>query len=113
MTKPFYSLRLSMTSESQSNSKAREKQMLSEMPFTELRRARELTQKMLAEVLNLQDSSILKLEQHTDLYLSTLRTHIQAMGGELEIIARFPYGSFSISSFSDLESSAESNSSKA
>jgi hypothetical protein len=36
------------------------------------------------------------------MYLSTLRSHIEAMGGELEIIARFPDGSVKISNFSDL-----------
>ena len=36
------------------------------------------------------------------MYLSTLRSHIEAMGGELEIVARFPEGSVRISNFADL-----------
>jgi hypothetical protein len=36
------------------------------------------------------------------MYLSTLRSHIEAMGGELEIVARFPDGSVRISNFADL-----------
>ena len=36
------------------------------------------------------------------MYLSTLRSHIEAMGGELDVIARFPDGSVKINNFTDL-----------
>lgn len=78
--------------------------MLAEMPLNELRQARGLSQKMLAELLHVQQPSIAKLEKRADMYLSTLRSHIEAMGGELEVIARFPDGSVKISNFSDLGS---------
>ena len=68
-----------------------------------MRQARGLSQKVLAELLHVQQPSIAKLEKRTDMYLSTLRSHIEAMGGELEVIARFPDGSVKISNFSDLE----------
>ena len=42
----------------------------------------------------------------TDMYLSTLRSHIEAMGGELEIVARFPDGTVRISNFADLGNAA-------
>ncbi len=77
--------------------------MLLEMPLNELRLARGLSQKMLAEVLNVQQPSIAKMEKHTDMYLSTLRSHIEAMGGELYIIACFPDGTVKISNFAELE----------
>ena len=35
------------------------------------------------------------------MYISTLRSHIEAMGGELEVIAKFPDGAVKISNFSD------------
>lgn len=35
----------------------------------------------------------------TDMYLSTLRAHIEAMGGQLELIARFPDGAVRIKNF--------------
>jgi predicted transcriptional regulator len=76
--------------------------MLAEMPLNELRQARGLSQKMLAEVLQVQQPSIAKIEKRTDMYLSTLRSHIEAMGGELDIVARFPDGTVKISNFSDL-----------
>lgn len=79
--------------------------MLLEMPLNEQRQARGLSQKMPAEVLNMQQPSIAKLEKRTDMYLSTLRSHIEAMGGgELDIIARFPDGIVKISNFAELGS---------
>ena len=42
------------------------------------------------------------MEKRTDMYLSTLRSHIQAMGGELDIVARFPDGEVRISNFEDV-----------
>jgi hypothetical protein len=36
------------------------------------------------------------------MYISTLRSHIKAMGGELEVIARFPDGDVKISNFSQI-----------
>jgi DNA-binding XRE family transcriptional regulator len=76
--------------------------MLAEMPLNELRQARGLSQKMLAELLHVQQPSIAKLEKRTDMYLSTLGRHIEAMGGELDVIARFPDGSFKINNFTEL-----------
>jgi len=55
-----------------------------------------LSQKVLAEILHVQQPAIAKLEKRADMYLSTLRSHIEAMGGELEIVARFPGGSVKI-----------------
>jgi hypothetical protein len=57
---------------------------------------------MLAEVLHVQQPSIAKLERRTDMYLSTLRSHIEAMGGQLDVIARFPDGSVKINNFTEL-----------
>jgi len=59
---------------------------------------------MLAEVLNVQQSSIAKMEKWTYMYLSTLRSHIEAMGGELDIIARFLDRMVKISNFAELGS---------
>ena len=58
---------------------------------------------MLAEIPRVQQPAIAKLEKRTDMYLSTLRSHIEAMGGQLEVVARFPDGTVKISNFSDLE----------
>lgn len=102
MAKKFAQLRSRMSPESQARAEAKARVMLAEMPLNELRQARGLSQKMLADVLNVQQPSIAKMEKRTDMYLSTLRSHIEAMGGELEVVARFPDGAVKISNFSDL-----------
>lgn len=102
MAKKFANLRSQMKPESQARAKAMTSTLLAEMPLNELRQARGLSQKMLAEVLHVQQPSIAKIEKRTDMYISTLRSHIEAMGGELEVVARFPDGVVKISNFSDL-----------
>jgi len=102
MAKKFSELRAKMTPESRARAEAMAQKMLAEMPLDELRRARGLSQKMLAETLNIQQPAIAKLERRTDMYISTLRSHIEAMGGQLEVVARFPEGSVKINNFGDL-----------
>lgn len=91
-----------MSPESQARAEAKAKLMLAEMPLNELRQARGLSQKMLADLLQVQQPSIAKLEKRTDMYLSTLRSHIEAMGGQLEVVARFPDGAVKIRNFSEI-----------
>jgi transcriptional regulator with XRE-family HTH domain len=69
------------------------------MPLQELRRARQLTQEQLAEALGMDQGNISKLERRTDMYVSTLRKFVEALGGQLEVVARFPEGSIRISQF--------------
>ena len=76
--------------------------MLREMRLDELRRARLKTQQDMAAALRTSQASVSKLERRTDMYLSTLRRYVQAMGGELEIIARFPEGPVRLEQFSEL-----------
>lgn len=92
-----------MSADAQAKSQARAQAMLLEMPLQELRVARGLSQQALAKVLQVQQPAIAKLEKRTDMYLSTLRDHIRAMGGELEVIARFPDGEVRIQNFSDAD----------
>lgn len=103
MARKFAELRARMSPEAQARSKAKAEAMLEEMPLAELRQARGLSQKMLAEVLHVQQPSIAKIEKRADMYLSTLRSHIEAMGGELEIIARFPEGAVKINNFAEID----------
>jgi transcriptional regulator with XRE-family HTH domain len=76
---------------------------LAEMPLQELRRARDLSQVRIAETLGMSQPEVSKIEHRTDLYISTLRSYIEAMGGELEIIARFPDGAVRVNQFKDVE----------
>jgi len=102
MARKFSELRDKMSPERRARNDAAVKAMLAEMPLNELRNARGLSQKMLAEALHIQQPAIAKLEKRTDMYLSTLRSHINAMGGDLEVIARFPDGDVRISQFSQI-----------
>ena len=86
-----------MTPESRERAAIRTKALLAEMQLNELRRARELTQQELAEAIGITQGEISKLERRSDMYLSTLRRYVRAMGGELEIVARFPDGQVRIS----------------
>src|SRR5260363_388637 len=54
--------------------------------------ARALPQVKLAQSLRVNQAAISKLEHRADMYISTLRDYIRAVGGDLEIIARFPGG---------------------
>jgi len=57
-----------------------------------LRRKRRISQEDLAAALKIRQASVSKMERRTDMHVSTLRKAVAAMGGELEIGARFPDG---------------------
>lgn len=78
------------------------RELLTEMPLHELRRARALTQQELAEMLKVNQPAVSKLEQRTDVYISSLRSYIEAVGGKLKIVAEFPEGEVAITNFSDV-----------
>jgi DNA-binding XRE family transcriptional regulator len=102
MARKFSTLRSTMSKSAQTEATAKAQAMLAEMPLHELRQARGLSQKMLAEALHVQQPAIAKLEKRADMYLSTLRSHIEAMGGKLEIVASFPDGSVKITNLASI-----------
>ena len=61
-----------------------------EMSLRDLRRARARTQTQMAKKLGIGQEGVSRLEQRSDLMLSTLRGYVEAMGGELLLIAEFP-----------------------
>ena len=61
-----------------------------EMTLQELRRARKLTQIRLAKALGISQDGVSRLEKRSDLLLSTLRKSVEAMGGNLSLVAEFP-----------------------
>ncbi|HLP88747.1 MAG TPA: XRE family transcriptional regulator [Nostocaceae cyanobacterium] len=70
---------------------ARSQELIAEyMTLQNIRKARKLTQESMAELLGIRQDSVSKLEKRADLLLSTLRGYIQAMGGELKLVAEFP-----------------------
>ncbi len=82
---------------------ARTGELKNDMALHELRQAREKSQEELARELKVGQPAVAKLERRTDMYVSNLRRYIEALGGSLEITARFPEGSVNIVNFSELD----------
>lgn len=99
MAKKFSALRARMSPKARTRSEALTKKRLEEMPLQALRQALDLTQQEVAASLKIEQAAVSKMEKQTDMYLSTLRRFIAAMGGELEIVARFPEGAVRITQF--------------
>ena len=68
---------------------ARVKLELFDMDLRALRELLDITQEKLASVANMTQSEVSRLERRTDYKLSTLRKIVQALGGDLELIANF------------------------
>jgi len=63
-----------------------------QMSLTKLRKARSLAQAAVAELMDMQQSEVSRLERRSDLLLSTIRKFVEATGGELVMVARYPEG---------------------
>jgi transcriptional regulator with XRE-family HTH domain len=63
--------------------------MVAELALAELRRNFGVTQERLAELLDIRQAAVSKIERRDDVLLSTLTAYVRALGGELEIMARF------------------------
>lgn len=85
------------------------RQLEREITLAELRRAREMTQKQLAQALETTQPGISAIERRTDLYVSTMRSYVEALGGHLEITAVFADGAVPIRTFEELEESVPSD----
>jgi transcriptional regulator with XRE-family HTH domain len=77
------------------------------MTLYQLREARNLTQVSLAKVLNINQGAVSKMEKRTDMYVSTLRNFIKAMGGQLQVKAIFPEGEIQIEQFENVADSQD------
>lgn len=81
----------SMSAKRRKKIKARATALIAEeMTLQELRQARKLTQVRMAKALGISQDGVSRLEKRSDLLLSTLRKSVEAMGGNLSLIAEFP-----------------------
>ncbi|MHC1790953.1 XRE family transcriptional regulator [Solidesulfovibrio sp.] len=104
----FAKLREAMSPESRERARGKAVALRQEMDLAELRNAMQLSQEELASSLHIGQASVAKMEKRTDMYVSTLRRFIEAMGGELDIVARFPDHAIHITTFSQIrEDSSE------
>lgn len=64
-----------------------------QMTLKMLRQAKQLTQSTIAELLEMDQSEVSRLESRSDMLLSTLRRFVEATGGEMHIVVNYPNGS--------------------
>ena len=106
MARNFKRLQARMSPGARRRSEAKANRMIREMALDELREARQLTQEQLAAQLKIRQPAIAKLGRRADMYLSTLRNVIRAMGGELDVRAVFPGGSVRIKTLKEIRKRA-------
>ena len=109
MSKPFSILRDKMPKASREAAETKTKKMLQEMRLQDLRQALQLSQERMAELLSTKQANVSRIERRTDMFISTLRGYIEAIGGKLEIVARFPDGEIYINQFTEIEKKGKSS----
>lgn len=93
-----------MSPQSRARVDARVKATLDALPLAEIRKAIGMTQEELASTLDVGQGSVSKIEHSADMYLTTLRKYINALGGDLVLKATFPNGrEFEINQIRGLE----------
>lgn len=70
--------------------------------LAELRKALDMTQVQLANSLGLNQSGVSRIEHQTDVFLSTMRSYVEALGGRLELSAIFDDAVVSITTLEEL-----------
>ena len=80
---------------------ARTRELLGELLLSEIRERAGKSQRQVAEALGIKQPSLSKLEKQSDMQISTLRRIVNALGGELEVSARFPAGTVKIEPFNE------------
>jgi len=101
MAKKFSELRAKMAPDAQARAAARAEAMLLEMQLQELRKTRQVTQVEVAKAMNIEQAAVSKLERREDMYVSTLREYIKALGGELKLVASFPDAEIQVHPFEE------------
>jgi predicted transcriptional regulator len=99
--RPFSELTKDFTPERRARVAAKAAALREAMTLEELRKARFLTQEDVAATLTVGQPAVAKLEKRTDMHVSNLRRYIEAMGGTLEITARFSDASVVISNIGE------------
>lgn len=89
MNKSFLTLKNKMSLTAQKAVEEKTSQLLKEVLLYELREQLHITQEDMAAKLNTKQANISRTERRRDMKLSTLKRYIEAMGGELDIVARF------------------------
>jgi len=99
--KPFQTLRDKMTPQQLAQADAEAEEMMAEMLLAEIRKFMGFTQEELASAMGVTQPCLSKLENQTDMQISTLRRLIEALGGQLEIVAHLPRGDIRVRTFKE------------
>jgi DNA-binding XRE family transcriptional regulator len=78
-----------------------------EVALQHLRKARRLTQQRMAQLLGIGQDSVSRIENRSDLLLSTLKSYVEAMGGSLKLVVEFPDSTAVLSSLGETDNSPE------
>jgi predicted transcriptional regulator len=89
MTKSFSTLKNKMSLTAKKAVEEKTSQLLKEVLLYEIREKLHITQEDMAVKLNTKQANISRTERRRDMKLSTLKRYIEAMGGELDIVAKF------------------------
>lgn len=87
------------TKKTQVKAARRAQELLGELLLSEVRQLAGKSQQEVADMLGMKQPSLSKLEKQGDMQISTLQKIIKALGGELEVLARFPRGTVRIDQF--------------
>jgi transcriptional regulator with XRE-family HTH domain len=96
-----------MSAKSRARAERRTKKLLIELLLSEIRKLAGKSQGELAKKLGIKQPSLSKLENQDDMQISTLKRIIEALGGEVHIVARFPNGNVRIKQFDERSRSKE------
>jgi transcriptional regulator with XRE-family HTH domain len=100
MAKSFDELvKRTTTKKTQARAALRTQKLLAELLLSEVRQLTGKSQQQVAQSLGIKQPSLSKLEKQADMQISTLRKIVRALGGELEVLARFPKGIVKIHQF--------------
>lgn len=102
MAKKFNDLTKDFTDEQRELIEAEKRVIIDSINLQDLRKALKLTQTELAAVLNVSQTAVSKIESNSDMYIGTLSRFLEAMGGQLKIVAAFADREVEISQFKDI-----------
>lgn len=100
MAKSFDALvKRTTTAKTRRRAARRTRELFAELQLSEVRKLAGKSQRELAGVLGIRQPSLSKLEHQSDMQISTLRRLVAALGGQLEIVAKFPRRSIKLTQF--------------
>src|ERR1700689_4757292 len=79
-----------MSAKSRARGDRRTRKLLLQLLLSEIRKLAGKSQGELAKKLGIKQPSLSKLENQDDMQISTLKKIIEALGGEVHIVAKFP-----------------------